>query len=394
MGGWIQKRVDGTRVAMASLRGTPMPEILHAIFGHLEDDARSLWNCALTCRYWLPVSRDHLFQTIDLSSRRTARFAALLQRSPHLGQHVKRFSVVILSETDARYVSLIAPSLGSVSRLCLHYQAHSLFDKGPDVSSEDGVPLPAPCNLAAIGPVQELQISGNGHYNTMMVATVLDNFPHVQKFAWSRDASASLADAQPLAEILTHIPLKYLQASGLGACETLAYCFCLAAPAELEHLEFSYTLVRDVEHRALAAILLVVGSSLKTLAIGFNGVPSNAPAALEWDQYLDSCPRLEYLQFTLSRSLHLVAIAGLLSRLFSPCLQQIDLNMSGYNASDEGYLQSIVELLEDLRRFPALETVVVKTRGSVSSQTDPVWDEISRILAPLRAMGIMILNNS
>lgn len=85
------------------------PELVDYVFCMLDlpEDVKALCACALVCVAWLPIARQHLYATLQISDpqpekmRKLSRLQALLESSPGVGRSVRRL-VVTGSFTGAR----------------------------------------------------------------------------------------------------------------------------------------------------------------------------------------------------------------------------------------------------------------------------------------------------
>lgn len=69
-------------------------EIFDGIIDHLHNDKNSLRACALTCRFWLPSARQHLFHTIIIDDiHQSNLFSSALDTNPSLGIYIQALSL-------------------------------------------------------------------------------------------------------------------------------------------------------------------------------------------------------------------------------------------------------------------------------------------------------------
>lgn len=79
----------------SSLNEIIAPEILDTIFSCLQDDPRTLFSCAVTCRIWLASCRPYLFQSVTLKNGdQCQRLVSVLRSSPIIQRHVRSLQVI------------------------------------------------------------------------------------------------------------------------------------------------------------------------------------------------------------------------------------------------------------------------------------------------------------
>jgi hypothetical protein len=77
-------------------------EITDRIIDFLHDDRKTLCNCSVVCRDWLPSTRTHIFNKIYLSDTFPSRalFLGLLNNAPYIGYYVQDLSLIHVPGTD------------------------------------------------------------------------------------------------------------------------------------------------------------------------------------------------------------------------------------------------------------------------------------------------------
>lgn len=124
-------------------------ELVNAIIDDfLHSDRPALQACGLTCRAWYPPSRAPLFRRIELRQQKQyTAFKNLLERSPHLGHHVKTLCAFYANAADIECLASTADRLGRVRDLML-------------LRNDENTASP-PISFAQIGPVTRLTILGS-----------------------------------------------------------------------------------------------------------------------------------------------------------------------------------------------------------------------------------------
>lgn len=75
------------------------PEITDRILDLLYNDHATLRSCSLVCKEWLPSSRFHIFDTLELPDLSTQhKFADLLESTPEIGGYLRTLDIKFLDK--------------------------------------------------------------------------------------------------------------------------------------------------------------------------------------------------------------------------------------------------------------------------------------------------------
>ncbi|OCH85148.1 hypothetical protein OBBRIDRAFT_334342 [Obba rivulosa] len=111
---------EGDVVAQTGLIFALPPEIFHQIFKYLYSDCAALEACSLTCRAWVPYSREDLFVDASIIGIRKSSDFLRLRRCRHytnLGRYVRALFAALEHDSNVAAFSAVAPHLGEVTDL-------------------------------------------------------------------------------------------------------------------------------------------------------------------------------------------------------------------------------------------------------------------------------------
>lgn len=104
-------------------------ELQFMVVDHLHDDRKTLTTCALVCQAWLSATRHHLFGSINIQGDFVSRFAALVEDTPSLREHVRDLTVSGPGLVDGRALVRIIIPLRNLEALSFaHFALLGAYD--------------------------------------------------------------------------------------------------------------------------------------------------------------------------------------------------------------------------------------------------------------------------
>jgi hypothetical protein len=249
------------------------PEVIDTVLDHLHSDFHTLLSCSLVSTAWLPASRYHAFDRIQLTSSNLVRFLDVLHspqttlqpyiRHIHMGSlYTYRFNPAWLGEALPR----LGRVLTSVRSLRLNDLHWSELCTRAFLASFDG-------------RVTSLELVAMGFDEFDEVTDAIASFPLLHTLCLERVIWRTYPDPAHLPPPPAHLRALRL-ASCTGTQDLLNWFLCEGEGhgCSVERVDLGQ--VYDVDTLAVGRYLKALGESVVEIKVGFSGLNSGGDAGM------------------------------------------------------------------------------------------------------------------
>ncbi|KZT67889.1 hypothetical protein DAEQUDRAFT_728668 [Daedalea quercina L-15889] len=346
-------------------------------------DERTLRRCSLACRAWVQASRAELFGFVAISgSRRVRRFLTLLQRSPRIGDFVRRILVQFYAPHIPHGMPPSAENLDALGRV---------FTAVKNVQDLTFVGLSLNVTTLWLPPmdsVSKLHLPRIELHSMDALLSLLNSFPNLKALKVSELAVSDTSTPVDSAHMPTD--MRTIQRLEIKACDPQTYPLLFSLPVHEMGIKLNlgerYINFRRLFRESVAARSVIT----LRLSVMNPAILLNPEAAQQFEGLLEHCTELRHLHCHFEQT-----VSWVIPVLSSAPADLVTFSLDGCLDTYSGHLTRLPSVL-DSRRFPHLEKVELQFLNFAFPSTGMLSDAglepeyVQGLFPDLHGQGILV----